>query len=66
MATVDKFNYLHSLQEKTASEAIEGLVLTNANLKTIFDNKQMIVNKHMDDLINMAPVFCSYDLRGLT
>lgn len=35
-------------------------------MKTIFDNKQMVVNKHMDDLINMAPVFCTYDLRGLT
>ena len=26
----------------------------------------MVVNKHMDALINMAPVFCTYDLRGLT
>ena len=58
--TVDKFYYLNSLQEKTASEAIASLAITNAVyeeataiLKTIFDNKQMIVNRHMDDFINM-------------
>ena len=70
--TVDKFYYLNSLQEKTASEAIASLAITNAVyeeataiLKTIFDNKQMIVNRHMDDFINMAHVYSSYDLRGL-
>ena len=34
-------------------------------LKTRFGNKQMIVNKHMDDLINMAPVYSNHDLRGM-
>ena len=70
--TVDKFYYLNSLQEKTASEAIASLAITNAVyeeataiLKTIFDNRQMIVNRHMDDFINMAHVYSSYDLRGL-
>ena len=64
--TVDKFYYLNSLQEKTASEAIASLAITNAVyeeataiLKTIFDNKQMIVNRHMDDFINMAHVYSS-------
>ena len=72
LATIDKFNYLNSLLEKSASEAIAGLVVTNANyeeaiaiLKTRFGNKQMIVNKHMDDLINMAPVTSNDDLIGL-
>ena len=58
--------------EKTASEAIVGLAITNANyeeaisiLKTRFGNKQMIVNKHIDDLINMAPVYSNNDLRGM-
>ena len=58
--------------EKTASEAIVGLAITNANyeeaitiLKTRFGNKQMIVNKHTDDLINMAPVYSNHDLRGM-
>ena len=64
--TVDKFYYLNSLQEKTASEAIASLAITNAVyeeataiLKTIFDNKQMIVNRHMDDFINIAHVYSS-------
>lgn len=72
LATIDKFNYLNSLLEKSASEAIAGLAITNANyeeaigiLKTRFGNKQMIVNKHMDDLINIAPVTANHDLRGL-
>ena len=72
LATIDKFNYLNSLLEKTAAEAIAGLAITNANyeeaitiLKTRFGNKQMIVNKHMDDLINMAPVHSNHDLRGM-
>ena len=72
LATIDKFNYLNSFLEKTASEAIAGLAIMNANyeeaitiLKTRFGNKQMIVNKHMDDLINMVPVYSNHDLRGL-
>ena len=72
VATTDKFNYLNSLLEKTAAEAIAGLAITNANyeeaitiLKTRFGNNQMIVNKHMDDLINMAPVYSNHNLRGM-
>lgn len=72
LAAIDKFNYLNSLLEKTASEAIAGLAITNANyeeaisiLETRFGNKQMIINKHMDDLINLAPVNSNQDLRGL-
>ena len=72
LAAIDKFNYLNSLLEKTASEAIARLAITNANyeeaisiLETRFGNKQMIVNKHMDDLINSAPVNSNQDLRGL-
>ena len=34
-------------------------------MKTRLGNKQMIVNKHMDDLINMAPVYSNHGLRGL-
>ena len=72
IATVDKFNYLDSLLEKTASEAIAGLSITTANyeeaiaiLKGRFGNKQMIINKHMEGLLNMAPVISNQDLRGL-
>ena len=31
LATVDKFNYLNSLLDKTASEAIAGIAITKAN-----------------------------------
>ena len=72
LATIDKFNYLNSLLEKTAAEAIAGLAITNANyeeaitiLKTRFGNRQMIVNKRVDDLINMAPFHSNHDLRGM-
>ena len=31
LATIDEFNYLNSLLDKTASEAIAGLAITKAN-----------------------------------
>ena len=49
LSGVDKFNYLYTLLEGTASEAISGLKLTSANyeeaiavLKKRFGNKQQI------------------------
>ena len=72
IATIDKFNYLISFLEKAASEAIAGLSVTTANyeeaiaiLKGRFGNKQMIINKHMEGLLNMAPVTFNHDLKGL-
>ena len=60
LTSIDKFNYLNSLLESTASEAISGLTLTSANyeeaiatLKRRFGNKQLIVNRHMDLLLNL-------------
>ena len=48
-------NYLHSLLDKTATEAIAGLPLTYANyqeaidiLKGRFGNSQLIINSHME------------------
>ena len=47
LTSIDKFNYLHSLLEWTAAEAISGLTLTAANyekaisiLRKRFENKQ--------------------------
>lgn len=68
---MDRFNYLHSLLDKVAAEAISGLKLTAANyekaisiLKKRFGNKQQIINKHMDVLLSLeaAPL---QNLRGL-
>ena len=57
LSDVDKFNYLRSLLERTAYEAIAGLTLSSANyqeaidiLKRRFGNKQMIIAKHMEAL----------------
>ena len=72
IATIDKFHYLNSLMAKTASEAVQGLSLTTANyeeaiaiLKSTFGNKQMIISKHMESLLNMALVSSNHDLKGL-
>ena len=69
--SIDKFNYLHSLLEWTAAEAVSGLTLTADNyeeaisiLKKRFGNKQQIVNKHMDILPNLEAV-SSHNLKGL-
>ena len=60
LTPVEKFNYLNSVVECTAEEAIAGLSLTTANyeqavttLKKRFGNKQKIINKHMDAILNI-------------
>ena len=66
---IDKFNYLNSLLERTAREAISGLALSSANyheaiaiLKKCFGNKQQIISKHMDILLNLEAVTSSHNL----
>ena len=72
LSDIDKFNYLNSLLENTAADAISGLTLTSGNyneaiviLKKRFGNKQLAINKHMDVLPNLDPVTSIYDLKGL-
>ena len=72
LTNIDKFNYLHLLLEPPASDAISGLKLTAANyveavdiLKKRFGNKQRIISKHMDILLNLEPVTSQHDLRKL-
>lgn len=64
-------NYLRSLLEQTAREAISGLSLMSANydeaisiLTRPFGSKQQIVNKHMDVLLNVEPVTSQQNVRG--
>lgn len=61
LSDVDKFNYLRSLLEKLAYDAIAGLGLSSANygeaieiLKKRFGNRQMIVSRHMENLLNLS------------
>ena len=72
LSPIDKFNYLRSLVEKSAAEAISGLTLTADNykeavtiLKKGFGNKQQIITKHMDILLALEPVTSQHKLREL-
>ena len=63
LAPIDKFNYLNSLLMKPVLDAISGLSLSASNyeeaiaiLKKRFGNKQQIINRHMDILLNVSPV----------
>ena len=63
LAPIDKFSYLNSLLMKPAFDAISGLSLSASNyeeavaiLKKRFGNKQQIINRHMDILLNVSPV----------
>lgn len=72
LSDIDKFYYLKSLLERTASEAISGLTLTSINyheaisiLRKRFGNKQQIISRHMDILLNADPVTSQHNLKGL-
>lgn len=72
LSKVDKFNYLRSMVTHGALEAISGLTLTAPNydeaitiLEKRFGNKQLIVNKHMDQLLNTDGVTSPHDVKGL-
>ena len=72
LTSIDKFNYLNSLLESAAAEAIAGLTLTSANyeeaiatLRRRFGNKQLILNCHMDLLLNLEGVTSQHNLKGL-
>ena len=72
LTSIDKFNYLNSPLESAAAEAIAGLTLMSANyeeaiatLRRRFGNKQLIVNRHMDLLLNLEGVTSQHNLKGL-
>ena len=72
LSDVDKFNYLRSLLERSAYDAIAGLTLSSANydeaieiLKKRFGNKQIIISRHMESFLNLSAVSGEQDLRSL-
>ena len=72
LSSIDKFNYLSSLLDSTAAEAIAGLTPSDANyeeavatLKRRFGNPQMIINRHIESLLNVTGVHSQHDIRGL-
>ena len=72
LSDVDKFTYLRSLLEESAFNAIAGPTLSSANyqeaidiLKKRFGDRQMIISRHMDVLLNLTAVTLENDLKGL-
>ena len=72
LSDIEKFNYLSSLLERSAREAISGLSLTSDNyreaiatLKKRFGSKQQIINKHMDVLLHVEPVTSTQNIKVL-
>ena len=72
LSSVDKFNYLHSLVDGIAAEAIAGLALTSSNyeeaialLKKRFGNQQQQISKHMDILLHLEPLASPHNIKGL-
>ena len=72
LSGVDKFNYLSSLLEGPALAAVAGLKITTANyteaidtLKKRFGNKQQIISRHMDTLLELEPVTSPTNIKAL-
>ena len=66
VTNIDKFNYLKSVLDGSATRAIEGLTLTEANygaaveiLQERFGTPRKIISAHMDQLLIVSP--CSSD-----
>ncbi|GFY41797.1 peptidase M20 domain-containing protein 2 [Trichonephila inaurata madagascariensis] len=69
---VDKFSYLKSVVTSDAELAIRGLTLTSENyakaikiLEDRFGRKELIVDFHMNRLLNLTPVRKSFDVIAL-
>ena len=72
LSPIDKFNYWILLLKQSAAEAISGLTLTASNydeateiLKGRFGNKQQMINRHMEILLNLDSVTSHHNMRSL-
>ena len=72
ISNVEKFNYLRGYLEGQALKTIEGLTLTHENyekalalLEQRFGKKELIISKHMNDLLKLEPVLSDSDIPGL-
>ena len=72
LSEVEKFNYLRSLLEGPALEAISGLMLNTANykeamvvLQKCFGNKQNIIARHLPALLKVDSIASDSNLKGL-
>ena len=72
LSDIDKFVYLNSLLEGSASEAVAGLRITAANyneavsiLKKRFGDSDQIVSRHMEALLTLEAVTSQHNLKAL-
>ena len=72
LSDVERFQYLKSLLEGSAAQTISGLALTSSNydhavqlLDKRFGNKQVIISKHIELLMQLSKVSDESDLKQL-
>ena len=72
LSDVDKFTHLRGLVEEPAKPAIAGFVLTSVNymeavdvLQRRFGNKTVVQRAHINELLNVKPVFNANDTERL-
>ena len=72
LSNIEKFNYLRSMLQGPALDAIAGLTLTDANyneaiqvLTSRFGNKQLIIDRYMEVLLSVEAVVSDSNLRAL-
>lgn len=72
LSKTEKFNYLKSYLIGPAASAIKGLEISDANYDTAlsileqrFGQKDIIINQHMNNLLNLSPVYKASDISGL-
>ena len=72
LSGIEKFNYLRSLLQGPALDAIAGLTLTDANymeavevLTKRFGNKQLIIDRYMEVLLSVEAVTSDSNLKAL-
>ena len=67
---ITKFTYLKSFLRGPALSSIQGLTLTSENYKDAveilrerYGNKQLLINTHMETLLNTKPVTSVRDIK---
>ncbi|GFT02040.1 integrase catalytic domain-containing protein [Nephila pilipes] len=72
LSDIDEFNYLTLLLGGIATNAVSGFSLTEKNyataitlLKQRFENQDMLIHAHLNNLLNISPIKNISDTHGL-
>ena len=65
LSLVERFDYLSSLLDGAAQEAVSGLALTGGNYAEAIRGTQQIVSKHMEALLQAEPVSNPQNVKAL-